>query len=288
MKFPLALASTLFISPTLIGAWDPPTPSPSSSPTALSCTKAEIGENCGSDSDCCSGNCGKKPGVWEWECKCPKTSLVGRDLEQPCTKAEWGESCQNNSDCCSDNCGMKRVGGEWNGEYECKRCPPKVCESNGSDCFSQTDCCSNKCASSYSGWSCYDHQNTYDVDESCWDWVSSSCKSSNEVADKDKDIPSSCLDKKYEVYLHAVSGPHFALGAEAAHHDEANCPFAFAFRAGDGKKSIDMYETKGDVPITAAKIKLGAAKLDDILLAEGSHNDFFLCLNLTFVTNIFS
>ena len=131
------------------------------------------------------------------------------------------------------------------------------CKSNGSRCYSHSDCCSDFCVWSSTQGTCY--------------------ASSSEVADKGKDIPSSCLDKKYEVYLHAVKGPHFALGAEAVHHDEANCPFAFAFYAGDGAKTINMYETKDEVPNTAAKIKLGTARLDDILLAEGSYNIFLCC-----------
>ena len=133
------------------------------------------------------------------------------------------------------------------------------CGGEGTSCTKAGDCCSSSCY-------VYGNQST------------GICQaSSSEVADKGKDIPSSCLDKKYEVYLHAVNGPHFALGAEAVHHDEANCPFAFAFYAGDGAKTINMYETKDEVPNTAAKIKLGTARLDDILLAEGLYNIFLCC-----------
>ena len=139
--------------------------------------------------------------------------------------------------------------------------PPLIdagCANDGEYCYDLHPCCST---SSY----CHVNNNPH---------AGNHCIP-REAADKDMDIPARCLDEKYEVYLHAVKGPHFALGVEATQNDKANCPFAFAFNAANGKKTINMYESKNEVPDTTSKIKLGNARLNDILLAEGSLRDFF-------------
>ena len=222
---------------------------------------------CGKAGDTCDVDNGINDGCCEPKLDC---KLSGKTC-----KPEHSDSCEGKGGSCfagsdgTDNCcmGLKCDRGDASDIWAEGKCIEPVCFKEGDECHgsqAMNDGCGGT-GGCESGLSC--------------EWFSREmpwvCKKDSVITEEDKSeksIAKECHDKVYEVTVHALEGPHFAIAATLPNDTKStgmnHCPSAVGFYSKDGEKhhyvAYDGHEEYDSVD----EIKLGSAKLADFFKAE--------------------